>query len=73
VIKLLIVFERGRKALALASLEDPELLRAAARRAIQAKRESVRRAALVDPHLAEIARDDFDCLEAKLTLLIPGL
>jgi len=71
--RLMIVYEHGGKALALTTVEDVELLQLAARRAIEVKREYVRRATSLDAQLGAIAERDCRCLEAKLAILVPGL
>ena len=72
-IGLLIVYEHGGKALALTRVDDSELLRMAARRAIEARRAEVTRAAALDSNLRRIAEHDCQCLEEKLSQLVPGL
>lgn len=70
---LLIAIDGGGRALAVAKVTDPNLLRLAAGAAIAQKRDEAHRAAATDGTLAMVAREEADRLERTLSQLIPSL
>ncbi|MEK7752460.1 MAG: hypothetical protein AAB654_11130 [Acidobacteriota bacterium] len=72
--ELLIVLDNGQgRALPLARVHEPTLLRAAAQVALRAKRNEADNLARQDPTLGMVAREDADRLTRTLTALIPNL
>ena len=72
--RLLIVLDNGQgRALPLARVDEPGLLRAAAESALRAKRTEANDLARQDVTLGLVAREDCDRLTRTLTALIPDL
>ena len=72
--ELLIVLDNGHgRALPLARVSEPGLLRAAAESALRAKRDEADNLARQDAILGMVAREDVDRLTRTLTALIPNL
>jgi hypothetical protein len=72
--ELLIVLDNGHgRALPLARVTEPSLLRVAAESALRSKRSEAAALGLQDPILGMVATEDYDRLSRTLSALIPNL